>query len=1050
MPDKESSPKGAPVELLLGPYRSGKTRSLLQKALRLKQQEPLSSMVFVVPSARYKRLLHELLADEVQVFFRENEDFRGIFSLQIQPFHQICQTILRKSRPGIKLIPEELRPAILSQALTKLKNDGELKTLKQASEFQGLCTTILELLDEFQRAGLSPQDLLDRLASNSALDSRYFELAKIYEAYWQELADLGYYDSKKMSLAARAILFSELESSIGIDHLFIDGFDRISHIQAQIFSGLCRQVKTAHMTFDYPGEESFDKDPFRLGGDDYSWKQSSFSELISNLHPRVEKMPDCRTAPVKSVSFITTLDKFAEMSEIARQCKLAILEERAGANEILVVVRSISSYAGAIELAFEEAGLEHFIDGNVEIRTTPLWQVMHKLFYLAVNGFQRSDLLEILRSPYFNLETVGLTRQEVSWLDNDSYECRLVGDRQVWQKFLSGKGNKAAYQGLNNFFDAVSPPQDPLAPNELASWLEDLLEKYLLELPLAENGEERHAEEETLATLRRSLKVLILQDGLLGTRKETYNQFLSRLTHLIESSNYARRAQINRHILICSADLAPNRTFKEVYIAGLNEGDFPRRHRSHGFTSPEELKRWQSFGVDLRNPRNEPGFERALFYSLMERASSAICFSRPELDMGGDEYVESFYISELDEFKSIKPERLAPYARARSLPYSAREACSSLLWYTGFSLAQKRLDGHPDLTDYWSQFDGSFAAAFGRQSEQQSNPFNGCLTELVAASAIDLKLPDSWAATNLNDFGQCPFRFWLNHVLRLRPREELATGLTLLMLGRTYHKSLELFFQKLIKIETGERRQAAVGLIEEAFSEAVSWVESQPDFQPSKYWESERKELLFRLRRFIVKELDRLENDKNELFPALFEVRFGDEKTGSFPALIIEDEGRSIRIRGSIDRLDLPLTALPNESDRPLPAEAAVAMRVVDYKTGSSSISLKEAESGRNIQLPLYALAVQRSIFPQSTVLSGQYLSINAGKPVGQMDFTSEKLGGLLGRIEDKVRDYLRRITSGDFSVKPNGSNVCKKCDHKRACRVGELSHSQTEEDGDA
>src|SRR3972149_3155782 len=65
------------------------------------------------------------------------------------------------------------------------------------------------------------------------------------------------------------------------------------------------------------------------------------------------------------------------------------------------------------------------------------------------------------------------------------------------------------------------------------------------------------------------------------------------------------------------------------------------------------------------------------------------------------------------------------------------------------------------------------------------------------------------------------------------------------------------------------------------------------------------------------------------------------------PPLELELDGRVVRVRGIVDRLDR----------RP-----DGGLRVIDYKTGRSRLNVAELNQGRRIQLPLYALAAQEAL----------------------------------------------------------------------------------------
>jgi ATP-dependent helicase/DNAse subunit B len=119
---------------------------------------------------------------------------------------------------------------------------------------------------------------------------------------------------------------------------------------------------------------------------------------------------------------------------------------------------------------------------------------------------------------------------------------------------------------------------------------------------------------------------------------------------------------------------------------------------------------------------------------------------------------------------------------------------------------------------------------------------------------------------------------------------------------------------------------------------------------------------------------------------------------------------------------------------------------VIDYKSSSSPISLAEAQNGTNIQLPIYALAVERAIKPNAKVRNGHFLSINGAKSIGTIDFEGEKAAGLLDATVARIVETVASVKSGDFSVRPTTSKSCKTCVHKPVCRITDLTISESEE----
>jgi RecB family exonuclease len=106
---------------------------------------------------------------------------------------------------------------------------------------------------------------------------------------------------------------------------------------------------------------------------------------------------------------------------------------------------------------------------------------------------------------------------------------------------------------------------------------------------------------------------------------------------------------------------------------------------------------------------------------------------------------------------------------------------------------------------------------------------------------------------------------------------------------------------------------------------------------------------------------------------------------------------------------------------------AAGELRIVDYKTGARGLDKQDLLEGRRLQLPLYALAVQRSLgFGQP--VEGLYWSILGAKPGGLRlgDFQHQDEDGdhqgVAGAIElalAHVERVVRGVRAGAFPPQP-------------------------------
>lgn len=1104
------------IDLYLGPYRSGKTSALIQQILEVHRRDPFAETVVVVPSARYQAVFEQRLGDCLKLLSESGEAIKGLVGLRIMNFYALTQMLYRKAGNTFRIVPEQIRPSIIGRVSAELRERGELKTLSKISAFVGTQQNVLGLIDELERAALSPEEVLEQLSLSAHNDSRYVELAKIYGLYWQELERLNLMDERQVAFALRETL-STGGYKPSLQHFFVDGFDRLNKLQLQIFGELSKHVTKMTVTFDY-AEADGKIHP------DYVWKESSYQSLNTQLRgqfnvvsftPRVEfQVHDKSTAPHK---FAVT-DRLSEMEEIARRVKQAIVVQKTRPQEILVVARSLKNYGNAVRAAFGDAGVNYFVDEPIEIAKLPVVRFLSSVLKLHQDGLVRKDVVSCLRSQYFN-PRLGFVRWQIDELDRRSLAKRVVAGRAQWLEVFQSKlkidaespgsidhemqfesgGHDAepidtlAAANEKGFAQTVKPKLvslfDRLQPlpvataSEHVKWAENLIEylfapifskqpgfnRRLASGVLAsewfENNKEyqRWIEQKAVGEFRRTLSTLLLEEAYLGPQRMSARDFVARIERLISKANFRPVPRIKDAVIICGADIAPNRAFDEVFIAGMVEGEFPRKGASAGFVGADEIARWSTFGIDIANPRFHSGFETALFKNLSTRARHRIHLSYPQRELGGDELLPSILMAgerNNDGRESVDSSASAVYrilGRAYELPCSSRNAFAGAMANLGAaaSLSQRfgRLDeicSNSDVAKLVDDLAENMSMAYGRLSTDRRSVYNGFLTDHVLSGALHVVTPDLWSPTKLSEYGKCGFRFWVSHVLSSDPVEEPRAGLDDKLLGDTYHKALELFYKRLIAnslLITDDYAQV-MRHFDDAVDEALLWLQGNGKFRQSEFWKFEQLEVRFRLKRFVGREIQRALKDKHQFAPALLEASFGTENeigtdSSASEPLFIVDGARKIAVHGRIDRVDISVGQGQGQ-----------LVRVVDYKKGSSLITPDEAYKGRNLQLALYAMAVQKSVLKDLHTVEGVYLSVSSGAPIGKLRFGAwekeredePERPKLFEQTEEYVRQYVQAIEQGNFLVQPNGLDLCKRCRHKSVCRIAELDVPATVE----
>jgi ATP-dependent helicase/DNAse subunit B len=1027
------------IQLILGSYRSGKTDLILNALLKHCKDHTLSETIVVVPSERYKSLLKKRILKLSKKNREQEQDgssiISGIIGLRLLTFYQYCRLLLNRAGVFPRIVPDSVRPRIIQMLLEDARDNQAIASLAKVVRNPGAPQAILDLIDELQRAALSPKEVTARLERTAGYDAPQLAHAFLYDQYWQTLDRIDYLDEHR--LAYKILELSSAEQLSRAPALVaFDGFDRFNPLQLQVIATSARLFEQIVISFDYLPAENDKKG-------EYEWKRKTYQQLITYLQPR-EALQPSRAVGQATLQVFSSGDRYLEMCQIAALVKEAIVNRGVSREEILVVIPRATVYAEAAEAAFYDAGIDCFIDAPIKLAALPIVRFLLTLFSLRENDFARAAVISCLQNPYFKPQELKLTARDVIRLDAISYKQKIIDSEKQWISALENEpfDLKDKMERLFRIFDDA--PQFGSAYGFVV-WIEDLLDKLMI-LPDQESMSDSFQlwqVREAVAQVRSCLAALLADENVLAAlgqkTDQKYKVHLDKLKNLIEMSNFPRPSLTKESVLICTGEKAPNRSYDEVYIAGLVEGEFPGRSIRGGLLTSDEVSTWESHGVELHNPRFEPGFEIALLTGLKERARKKIVMSTPRFNMDGEELTPAFFFTEQTDNGNASVLNNDYFQNQHCRPVSARSALAASAWcednggedHEGFG----RPSRHPLISELTDNLSEARLVARARDQNDLESPYNGCLKEQTGAGLLKIGMPEFFSASQLGSFGSCPHQYWLSHVIKAKVLEEPEVGLDNRERGSAYHKALELFYGKLIttnKAITDLSETELDALADASLSQCLSDLENAPTFRGGEFWHYQKQELAFRLKQFLRAERDSAHESTEKFKPLAVEATFGYNEQA--PPLKISAGQTSILIRGRIDRIDEAIGIAPGNIRR---------LRVIDYKTGQNNISAKDQKRGIDLQLPLYALAAQRSIFTGSKVVRGEYLSIHGRRLVGNL-FPRRRDGesdtNPLDTCEQNVSEFVQKIEQGKFIVAPTTQAECKYCDHRTICRVGELT----------
>jgi ATP-dependent helicase/nuclease subunit B len=511
--------------------------------------------------------------------------------------------------------------------------------------------------------------------------------------------------------------------------------------------------------------------------------------------------------------------------------------------------------------------------------------------------------------------------------------------------------------------------------------------------------------------------------------------------------------------------------FRALFVAGLVEGGFPLKASRDWIYPHEERERLKRYGLVLEDISPETLLkEEHYFYQVACRATERLYLTRPLLLEGDNETVASYYVDELRRAiapaeilteQVVRPDYDGKQIEAAS---SARELTISLV-----RQEQQHLTG-PDRVLLRSQPQVNRFLTLARNDglvsesalqriliERERNsasfgPYDGAITDPELLSLLSRRFGSDFvhSASGLGTFGNCPYRFFAERVLKLEPRGEAALDLQALDAGKLLHDILRRFFEK----HRGERfrKEQCVGLTAELLQIADEVFDQHQRVVPPlnrQIWQLDRAIRKIILEQVLLFEIDIQEKTEDtQVAPSRFELAFGmtqsvakDPHSVSEP-LELRRPGfvgeETMKISGQIDRVDIA-------ADNTLIA--------YDYKL-SKGAKKPDIQEGRSLQIPIYLEALEQLFFPQQEIAGGGYYTLRGGsdrRNTGMYRtefkdylrlsaknswYSRDEWNRFRSEVITRIWDFLDRMRTGQFHVEPSeGYKTCKYCDFVAVCR---------------
>ncbi len=698
----------------------------------------------------------------------------------------------------------------------------------------------------------------------------------------------------------------------------------------------------------------------------------------------------------ESHPFATYRDREDELAAILRRVKRT---HQAGTGAPLwqtgIVFKGPLPYVYLASQLFPSAGVPYQAFDALPLASEPYAALVDVIIEGATAGFTRAALVALMRSPMLSVG-VGVghgarSQLAVSRLDRALGDAGYLGDTAelerlaaVWRSRASTPGGGGRHSGDDLLAGAADMAVQ--ITGELEALTRDATPSHHLDVLLAFLVAHDRPPREHDGTIDRNLRARAAIHAALSILRDAHRRYdndprpfpqtAAAIHRWIEQQTFAPR-QGSGGVQLIDADAARFANLDTMYLVGLTRHEWPEHRRRSVF-----------FPVSLLSQLGWPpeadalAAQRAAFEDLLRVPSGEVLVSSITLE--DDAIVEaSPYLEDVSQSGlEIRWEDAPEHAR--------------IFQDEAVVADPVRPDVLQAPTVTW------LAARMGRTSADDVR-FHG----QAFSPGID-----SYRVSAIDQYLDCPFKFFATHVLKLDEDPQDRDALDSRAQGEFVHRVFERFFREWH--ESGRRAISAANLAEARTRFGAVVDEALPSLP-----EADATLLRARLLGSAAAPgfgdvVFQIEIDQPEpVVDRLVEFPLsGDTVLGTGP------DARTVSLRAKADRVDL----LANGT-----------FRIYDYKLG------RAPDTKRAVQLPAYAAAARqrldrrddRSWQPSDVA----YIAFGKGDHRQPVAAKAGELSAKLADGETRLLETLLRIERGEFPPSPHQPRRCAVCPFSTVCR---------------
>lgn len=1037
------------LQLVLGRSGSGKSYQLYKEIIDKSLKNDDSNYLIIVP---------EQFTLQTQKDIVSMHPCQGTMNIDILSFMRLAYRVFDEVGGNNQPVLEDTGKSMVLRKLVA-RNRKELELFNHEVQKQGFINELKSLMSEIYQYSIQPailEEAAKKADNRPLLQSKLHDIITIYKAFREYLSEKYITAEEILDVLCEVIEKSQLiKNSI----ICLDGFTGFTPAQYKLLALLMKNAKKVIVTVTIEKEE-LDKPDYEFKLFHLSRKTMKhlmevaeengivvdkpvFAEDLSKTqipyrylnHPALAALEaNLFRYPYKpykedqdSIYIQAAKDKKQEVLFVIRKIKELVKEKNYRYQDMAVVTGDIAAYGREFHREFEKAGIPCFIDNKREVLSNPFVELLRSALDIIGNNFDYESVFRYLRCGMANLDM-----EDADILENYVLALGIRG-RNKWQSEW-----KRTYRGqdagellrINEIREQICEEILPLyevlsdKTKKVRDFTVALYEFGLkLEAPQKleafadafkeQNYKSSAKEYEQIYGIVMELFEKLVE--LLGEEKLTVQEYIEVLEAGLMEAKVGLIPPGLDQIMVGDIERTRLKDIKALFFVGVNDTIIPKGTVKGGILTDMEREILLNNNLEMAPTSRQAAYtEKFYLYLNMTKPQEKLFLTFSKLS---------------DEGKAVRPAYLIDTVLKLfpGIVIGDEDVLKDDLDYIigtndglDYLIEGMRKYSDSELSDLWKEL-----FSYYQESEDKREKVQRLLEaafyvnkELGLSKKIARELYGDilvGSVTRFEKYAECAFAHYLNYGLELRERQEYQLAVP--DIGNIFHNALELFSRKLSESQYNWHT-IPEDIRDEWGSECVK--EAADSYGNAIFASSKRYE-------YIVKRLERITRrtlwalseqiKKGDFEPAGFELKFtGRNNLDSLLINLSEEE--SIRLEGRIDRLDI------------CESEEEVFVKVVDYKSGSTSFDLLSLYYGLQIQLAVYmnaALELLEKEKKDKTVIPAGILYYNINDPFVEKGGDREenilrelKMNGIVNSNEEVIKHLDNGFGKAGDPIRPS------------------------------